>query len=373
MPRHKIAFCLKTAGIGGVEKYLLRLITYWRGKGYCGEIDVICKSGETGSLIKDFEEIDVNVIAQRLTYFNVITWWSFYDLLKKKQYSSICDFNGDFAGIPLMAAYLSGTPARITFYREMNNQFTPTLLRNIYWKISHYLTMHYATYILSNSVAALDYFCHNWQKDKKHKYEVIANGIDSAEFSNTPKSNSLKRELHIPENIFVIGHVGRFCNAKNHITILKVAEELLKIRTDLVFFLCGRGVPEALSAETKQRGLENHIILSSERTDIPAVLQLFDVFYFPSITEGQPNALLEAVISGIPFVASDIKSIAECFDKTWQTQLVPPDDIRRSVEALNRTLNDIGAIRKDMEQLKFFLIEKHAPTKCFEQVIKKLI
>src|SRR5690606_33929956 len=76
------------------------------------------------------------------------------------------------------------------------------------------------------------------------------------------------------------------------------------------------------------------IILQENRPDIPKVLNTLDCYYFPSITEGQPNALIEAMISGLPIVASDIDPIKECVPPFFIDELVPPLSVDHAVQKI---------------------------------------
>ena len=68
----------------------------------------------------------------------------------------------------------------------------------------------------------------------------------------------------------------------------------------------GKGVREKYEMIVQQMGLDGQIHLLGYRSDVLRILPLFDLYYFPSLTEGQPNALIEAMATGLPFVASDI-------------------------------------------------------------------
>jgi glycosyltransferase involved in cell wall biosynthesis len=66
------------------------------------------------------------------------------------------------------------------------------------------------------------------------------------------------------------------------------------------------------------------------------VYRALDLFYFPSITEGQPNALIEAILSGVPFIASNIQPIKEIIPEKFQDYLLEADDIENTIEKINK-------------------------------------
>ena len=151
-----------------------------------------------------------------------------------------------------------------------------------------------------------------------------------AKFNNKININNLRQSFNIPKEAFLIGHVGRFHPHKNHETLINVANIIIKKRHNVYFLIIGRGVTKGLS---KPKGHER-IILSEQRSDIPEVLQIMDAFYFPSISEGQPNALIEAMVSGLPFVASDISTIKESIPENYYKYLVPFNDIYKAENIL---------------------------------------
>jgi len=370
--KDNLVFLVTTVGLGGAEMYLLRFIKYLRKNGFSGNIYVLCKSGKTdGVLLNDFINENVKVIGCYLGYFNFISWVNLYKLLKQRNYKVICDFTGDFAGIPLMIAKQVGILKRVVFYRGSTHHFKVDKLRILYWKIVHCLTMRYATSLLSNSKAAFDFFCKGWQSDVKRKYEVIFNGIPWTAHTDL-NVKKLKFTLGIPENKKIIGHVGRFCEAKNHKTIIETAINLCELRDDVIFFLCGPGIPEHLEKIIKSRNLKNKIFLSGGRRDIRNILKLFDLFYFPSMTEGQPNALLEAIIEEVPFVASIIDPIKECIPKQWHNQLVGYDDVSGAVSKILEILDNIENSKKSAKQLSLKSRDLYNPDKCFVKVLKYL-
>ena len=75
-------------------------------------------------------------------------------------------------------------------------------------------------------------------------------------------------------------------------TIIEVAIKLCKKYNEIYAVMCGKGVDNALSQKVKKEGLEDQIKLLGYRSDVIKVLNTLDCFYFPSLSEGQPNALI---------------------------------------------------------------------------------
>ncbi len=161
---------------------------------------------------------------------------------------------------------------------------------------------------------------------------MIYNGIYANKFIS--EQDDLRKEFNIPSDAFVVGHTGRFNEAKNHKTILLVAERLIEENDNIYFIMCGNGVKINLETHIKEMNLQDRILVFENRLDIPKFLNTMDCYFFPSITEGQPNALIEAMIVGLPFVASNIPSIKETIRVEDQGQLFEPFDIKGVLEKI---------------------------------------
>lgn len=302
-----IVFFINNLDSGGIENYLLRFLQYKHSE--FNKVYVYCKSGGGGQLENDYLEIpNVEIIKRKHSYFDLLSYTWMYQFLKLNNISVICDFTGNFAGLPIAVAALSGVKTRIVFYRSAMDAFQKSYLKKLYSKLIQGLTFNFSTTMLSNSEAAFDYFYKiDWRNNKRFK--VIHNGINASAFVRT--TEDLRAELKLPNDAFIIGHTGRYNQAKNHQTILNVAFRLVRKYPDIYFLLCGNGVKKSLSDLVLSEGLDGRILLFENRTDIPVFLNTLDCYFFPSTREGQPNALIEAMIMGLPFIASDIPPIRE--------------------------------------------------------------
>lgn len=135
---------------------------------------------------------------------------------------------------------------------------------------------------------------------------MIENGIFIHEYKNAKKSRKLQDEIGISDEDFIIGHVGKFKEAKNHIFMLNLLEEILKIENRAKLLLVGNGeLTEKIRAEVRRRNMESKVFFCGNRADVATILKLMDVFVFPSIYEGLGLAVIEAQLAGIRCVVSD--------------------------------------------------------------------
>lgn len=117
----------------------------------------------------------------------------------------------------------------------------------------------------------------------------------------------IRTELDIPKNAFVIGHVGRFENEKNHSFLLDIFAVFAKAHPDARLMLIGRGVlMDAMKEKASSLGIADKVLFMGEQKNVNELLQAFDLFLMPSTFEGQPFVLIEAQCAGLPCLVSDV-------------------------------------------------------------------
>ena len=172
-------------------------------------------------------------------------------------------------------------------------------------------------------------------KNPKKNVVVLNNAVDTNLFKlNSEKRERVRKELKI-EGKFVIGHVGRFNPQKNHEFLIKVFNEILKIKEDAVLLLIGEGyLQEKIKEQVKDLGIEENVKFLGLRTDISDLMQGMDLFFFPSLFEGLPVVLVEAQAVGLKCVTStgvtkesDLTNSIEFYDldlspREWAEKIV---------------------------------------------------
>lgn len=351
-------------GIGGIENYILRFIDVYKNS---LDITILCKLGITGEFASKFSDKGVKVISLGLKYFSIIHAFKFVSFLRKEQFYSICDFTGDFAGLVMFLGNIAKVEKRLVFYRSSKYQFDSSFFKNIYVAISKRLTKYYSTKILSNSRSALNYFHSNWEEEKEN-YEVIYNGITSSKGNITSFSQSLKKRF--PEDRFLIGHVGNYRPVKNHQLIINVATEICKHRKNVYFVLAGKDLEENLGPIIRERNLEDKILIVGYLENIPELLSLLDLFIFPSFNEGQPNALLEAIVYGVSIVASKIPSILESVPESIHFCLKSANDTAGFVKVIEQVISE-GSLY-DVSEMQDWAKREYDPMMRFNQFYQEL-
>lgn len=176
---------------------------------------------------------------------------------------------------------------------------------------------------------------------KPDKLTTIYNGIDRKRFLRSEDGVQLRRELGIPETTPVIGAIGNLYPVKGHTYLVKAAAHVVERFPEAVFLFAGRGVLlTQLQHEVDQLGLTNSVKFLGFREDIPALLQALDIFVLPSLSEGLPLSLLEAMASSKPAVATNVGGTPEVLVNEETGYLVPPMDHESLASRLLALLSD---------------------------------
>ena len=169
---------------------------------------------------------------------------------------------------------------------------------------------------------------------------VIYNGFDTQQFSPSAESYlGLRQELQLHPDAILVGMTARYHPHKDHRNFLQCAARLVESFPGLHFVLAGRGLTvdnSELAAIISGLGLTKRVHLLGERTDIPRVLAGLNVYCQSSAAEGFPNALGEAMASGVPCVTTDAGASAEAVGDC--AEIVPVGNSEQLAMAVGKTL-----------------------------------
>lgn len=149
---------------------------------------------------------------------------------------------------------------------------------------------------------------------------VLKNGVNFSRFCVAESNYDIRESISIPEDAFLVGHVGRFADMKNHSFLIDVFSRVLTKKPNAMLLLIGDGELQGkIKKKVNQLGLTDKVTFLSHRSDIPRLLKAMDVFVFPSIYEGFPVSIVESQIAGIRTITSDTVT-NECF---YKPSLIP--------------------------------------------------
>jgi teichuronic acid biosynthesis glycosyltransferase TuaC len=184
---------------------------------------------------------------------------------------------------------------------------------------------------------------------------VIHGVVDTQEFA--PAGQPHERELlraqwGMPEGGLVVLYVGAYKEAKGLADLLHAFGALLEFRSDAHLLLFGSGpYRDALVGRVDALGLGGRVKVGHalRPSAVSSVMRAADAFVLPSWREGMPNAVMEAMASGLPVIATDVGGIAAALSTCRGVRIVPSRDTGALTEAL-KELCASGSLREEMAQ-----------------------
>jgi L-malate glycosyltransferase len=172
------------------------------------------------------------------------------------------------------------------------------------------------------------------------KVSCIRNGVDLTRVKTTSSGAHLRKQLGISSSEFVIGSVGRLTQVKGlEYLIRAVAKNRGPQEKKLVIVGDGPLRP-ALEGLAREVGVSGNVLFLGARNDVYDLMGVFDVLALPSLHEGVPMVLLEAMAMAVPIIASRVGGIPEIFDDEQGALLVQARDVDVLADAIETMVND---------------------------------
>ncbi|MGQ9627152.1 MAG: glycosyltransferase family 4 protein [Anaerolineae bacterium] len=178
-----------------------------------------------------------------------------------------------------------------------------------------------------------------------NRISVVPNGVQVNRTAEGERE-AVRRELGLSPTDRVIGTVGRLEPAKGLFYLLQAIEKLLPAWPQIKCVMVGDGrLAVQLREFVASHGLQGHVLFTGFRSDVPRLLEAFDVFALPSLTEGIPIALLEACACARPIVASRVGGVPEVISDGRTGYLVDAGDVSGLADAIDVLLRDEALAR----------------------------
>ena len=269
--------------------------------------------------------------------------WRLFWLLRQHQVNAIETLThySNVLGIPI--AWLAGVPARVASQRNSLPDFPPWFHRLDSWLVNSRLV----TKMVAVS-AETRRFCLEVEGMRPEKVVVIGNGIDPAGYA--PPDNQHIRRLqatfNLPPWANVITTIARLHPQKGHTFLIKAAPTILEEYPETIFLLVGDGpLRQALTCQIKEAELTHAFRLVGWQEDITAILSLSDMLVLPSLYEGMPNVVLEAMSGRVAVVATAVDGTSDVVADGQTGLLLPPGNVPALANAIKQLLADPGRRR----------------------------
>ena len=228
------------------------------------------------------------------------------------------------------AAWRAGVPHVITMHGS--SYYAARLRRR--------LALRAAIALSGHTVAVSSHLARQLSRDlwmPRSRIATIPNGVPSVR----PERTTLRDELRLGPDDRLVVSVGNLYPVKGHHHLIDALALLTSRHPTLHLAVSGRGqMVDALSARARGLGVADRVHLLGLRSDVAAILAAADVFALPSLSEGLPLALLEAMFAGCPIVASEVGEVGVALAHGQAGVLVEPGNTPALAAGLDRLLSD---------------------------------
>lgn len=346
MPR-PIKILHVTAVDATVKAFLLPLIDRLIEQGY--HVEVTCSNGPG---VPDLEfrgytvhKIDIKRKISPVS--NLRSLWQLYRLMREQRFDIVHVHTPVAAALGRLAAWAARVPVIIyTVHGFYFHEHMPAWKRRpIIWAEKFLGCITDVVFTASQEDAATavkEAIC------SKDKLTWIGNGVNIRRFSPEPGVNGTRSTFGLDPRDKVVGFVGRLVGEKGLKELLEAMSEVIKVVPEAKLLLVGDTLDSDRDTKTKQafssllarNGLAAHVLFTGFIEDIPRVMKAIDVFVLPSYREGLPVSVMEAMASGRPVVATDIRGCREEVVPGSTGLLVPVKDPAALASAITIILSD---------------------------------
>ncbi len=287
---------------GGAETFMMKI---FRSLPEEYKLDFIV-SADTGYYEDEVQHLGGIIYRVPLrTKYPLKTYRSIKNIVKDNKYERVLKLCDTPIGLFDLLACKAGGAKRICV-RSCNASSDESRIKRVINNIIRPLFNRVATVKIAPSILAAEYTFGKKAVEKKDVY-FLHNAVDLNVYKYNPQGRkNIRREFGITEEQFVVGHIGRFNKQKNHSFLLDIFAEIKKNDKDSVLILVGDGEKEDdIRMKVTELELQDSVIFTGIRADIPELLSAMDIFVFPSFYEGMPNTVIEAQAAGLSCVISD--------------------------------------------------------------------
>ncbi len=285
--------------IGGLQQVVVNICRTINKEKF--DISVLCLR-ELGEFVPDVEKIGIKVfyLPQKNIGTDYFAFLKVANILNRERIDVIHTHNTQPFTDGTLGALLAGVKNIVHTDHARN---FPDKKRYMF---SEWFMSHFAYKVVGVS----DHTSNNLMKYEyisPKKIVTITNGIDGSRYDITIDKNKKRQELGINYDGPVIGLGVRLSPQKGITYLLRAMPDVINKFPNISLIIAGKGELEReLKQEAINLGINNNVFFVGPRLDIPELLKLFDLYVLPSLWEGLPMVLIEAMAAGCPIVATDV-------------------------------------------------------------------
>ncbi|MEW6359378.1 MAG: glycosyltransferase family 4 protein [Planctomycetota bacterium] len=334
------------AAIGGTKKHVLQLLRHLPRDRY--DLSFVCSTLRDPSFQKDVEAlraegIKVAVIPMTRAIHPLADLRALAELIRhiRRHRYDIVHTHSSKAGIlGRIAARLARVPVVIHTPHAFAFEMAAGRAANAFYRMAERIGAR-----LSDAIVAVS------EHERRlaiglnvlppDRIVTIENALDDDDLTPSHNREKMRKELGLEGKQILVGTVGRLTRQKGLPVLLDAAGILLHDFPDMRFLIAGSGEDEgALRRKMAALGIADQVLLLGHRDDTHDLYAAMDIFVLPSLWEGRPYALLEAMAAGRPVVASDVCGLGDVIEDGANGLLVPVGEAARLAEAVARLGRD---------------------------------
>ena len=330
----RVLFIIWSLERGGAERFLAGLLD---------NIDrtrfdpVLCCMNWKGEWAEPLEKKGIRVIAlNKKNGIDVKAFWALVRIIREGRFQIVnthlwlADVMGRIAAILCGVPVIISTAQNVDVWKKWHHRLADRILALKTAKV------------IAVSNAVKEYY-HRQVGIPAGKIEVIPNAIDVAAYENAGDVSYLYKEFDLKPEDFILACIGRLNFQKGHKYLLESLKEIYNEMPDLKVLMVGEGEErENLNRTAQEYGITSLLRFTGQRKDIPQILKLSRALVLPSLFEGLPLCVLEAMAASRPVIATDVGGTKElAVDGKTALIIEPknPGQLSRSIRQLRGLLD----------------------------------
>lgn len=302
--------------------------------------EIMCENLTTALTDLDVEVVVVSLFNKRtmiserleekgikIIYLNKRNGFDFqviFDLIKvlKKEKPDVVHTHINVLIYVAVASMFAGVKRKVHTVHSVANEEATTFKQKLYYIIFHYMNVTPVALTKEIQESIVQRY-----RISEEKVPIIYNGIDL--------SKCKKKKAYNIDHKLTFLHIGRFADVKNHKMLIDAFSNYIKKVPDSELLLIGDGpLMEEIKYKVQKLNLTDKIHFLGQKSDVFSYLNLADAFIFPSIYEGMPMTLIEAMGTGLPIIATNVGGIPSMIKNNYNGILVKCeiDDIEKAME-----------------------------------------
>lgn len=339
----KVLQAIRQGLVGGGESHVLSLVAALDKERF----EPVVLSFTDGPMITRLKEMDIrHFVVPSLKAFDISCWMRVKALIEEEEIDIVHAHGSRAASNLFLPAKLASRPLLYTIHGWSFHEDQPYLQKHLRIWSEMLLTKGARANISvssSNRDTGVKYFRH-------FQSTVINNGIDLRQFNPDQELPDIRKELGIPAHHTVAGYIARITKQKDPLNMIQAFKQVLATTPDMTLLVVGEGdMKEEMVSLAQSLNITSNIIFLPFRQDVPALLQAVDIYCLPSLWEGLPIGLLEAMAMRKAVIVTAVDGSREIVQHGKNGLIVAAGDPGQLAEAMI-TLHTNSPLRQKLQQ-----------------------